>query len=79
MRSQCEVNTRHKTDCAMAFGRKDHSCPRCQELLAGSAPRGGWQGRYYAKRETDAEFTARLKAHDCKKSGCGSICVHFDW
>lgn len=30
--------TRHSNDCAMVFGRKDPSCPRCQELLAGAAP-----------------------------------------
>jgi hypothetical protein len=31
--------TKHKDDCKMTFGRKDATCPRCAELLAGAAPR----------------------------------------
>ena len=29
----------------MAFGRKDKTCPRCQELLNGAQPRLGWGAR----------------------------------
>lgn len=40
-----QQNTQHKADCRMAFGRKDPSCPRCQELLNGASPRLGWGAR----------------------------------
>lgn len=39
------TNTRHSDDCKMAFGRPDKRgcCARCNELLAGAAPRAGWR------------------------------------
>jgi hypothetical protein len=48
-------NTKHKSDCNMAFGRKDPSCPRCQELLNGATPRQGWgrKSRYTGKTNLD--------------------------
>ncbi len=82
------MSTKHKSDCNMAFGHKDKSCPRCQELLNGSAPRAGWQKSYYNSREYQLRvgegphyeaFKKELKAHDCKKHGCGPVCVAFDW
>ncbi len=60
----------------MAFGRKDSSCPRCQELIAGAKPRAGWNNR------RDAEAAARTKAiaeHDfvaCMKQNV--CCTCFD-
>lgn len=36
------TKTAHKTDCKMAFGRKDATCPRCQEMLSGAPARRGW-------------------------------------
>lgn len=47
----------HSTDCEMAFGRKDHECPRCIELLNGAAPRAGWQKDYYAKKAREEKAT----------------------
>jgi hypothetical protein len=32
------MSTKHKEDCKMVFGRKDKTCPRCQELLNGAQP-----------------------------------------
>ena len=70
------TTTKHAATCNMAFGRKDASCPRCRELLAGAAPREGWGSR--AKR--DAEQTREaIRAHDCKRSHCGPVCTAFDW
>ena len=33
--AQTAANVTHKPDCKMAFGRKDQSCGRCLDLLAG--------------------------------------------
>jgi len=72
--------TKHKPDCKMTFGRKDPSCPRCQELLNGAPPRDGWQKAYFHKKQTDYEqFRRALAAHNCQKSKCGPICTAFDW
>ena len=72
--------TKHSVGCKMAFGRKDPSCTRCQELLKGAAPRDGWQANYYSRKATrDAEFVAALKAHDCKRANCSHVCTFGDW
>jgi phage FluMu protein Com len=79
------MNTKHSNACTRVFKRYDLSCPRCQELNAGSAPRFGWQAEYYTKKRQDAE--ARTKAikqhfatggpHDL--GHCGPVCTAFDW
>ena len=66
--------TRHKDGCRMAFGKKDPTCPRCQELMAGAESRGWNTGK---AREKD--FLAALKRHDCKQSNCGPVCTFGDW
>ena len=64
----------------MAFGRKDSTCPRCQELTAGAEPRQGWQGKYFNnKKHQDAQRKKSIEKHDCKASGCGVVCTAFDW
>lgn len=64
----------------MAWGRKDKSCPRCQELLNGAKPRAGWQRDYYAtKRLADTMRKHMLAKHNCKTHGCAPICVFGDW
>lgn len=71
---------RHSNECKMNFGRKDHECPRCVEMLNGAAPRDGWQKRYFCKQKQEEE--ARLNAvrhHDCKKSNCAPVCTFGDW
>jgi hypothetical protein len=92
--STSEAPTRHT--CTpdgrpLPFGRKDKSgqCPRCNELLAGAAPRGGWQQDYFAsKKKADEDRTAAIKAHtndNCPymtKTPSGfytGVCVCFDW
>ncbi len=71
----------------MAFGRKDANCPRCIELLNGSAPRSGWQASYYGNAKQRAQYEASqlaaIKAHfapggphDLGK--CGPVCTAFD-
>lgn len=68
--------TKHSSTCKMAFGRKDPTCARCQELLAGAAPRAAWN-----KKPTILYSRAQeLQMHDCKKSHCNPICCTFgDW
>jgi hypothetical protein len=72
--------TKHKADCEMSFGRKDPTCERCRELLAGAGSRDGWQRRYFSeKKRTEENRLAAIRTHDCKVSGCGPVCVAFDW
>jgi len=76
---------KHKTDCEMAFGRKDKSCPRCQELLKGATPRKGWQTGFFTQREQEAkQRSAAIKAHFAPggkhdRGECGPVCTAFDW
>jgi hypothetical protein len=56
------------------FGRRTAGCARCDELAAGAKP-VVWNNR----KAQDAHFYNRLREHDCKKSGCGPVCVSFDW
>ena len=58
------------------FGRKVADCPRCAELSAGAAP-VRWNISY--RREQEARRIADIRNHDCKRSGCGSVCTAFDW
>jgi hypothetical protein len=69
------MGTKHKADCSMVFGRKDPTCPRCQELLAGSAPRPRFGGRCL----TMAAKPSRFEPHDCRERGCGPVCTFGDW
>lgn len=83
---------RHKDNCKMAFGRKDSTCPRCQELLNGATPRYGWGARTIisngklvtvsgarAKEIEYQQFKKALKEHSCQQSRCGTVCVAFDY
>lgn len=69
-------NTPHKSDCKMSFGRKDITCPRCQELLQGSPTRSSWHKNHF---NNQAKRLAEIRAHDCVKSNCGPVCTAFDW
>jgi hypothetical protein len=72
--------TKHNSNCRMVFGRKDPTCPRCQELLRGAPPRQGWQGAYYKRKKREEEQRSRaIREHDCKKSKCMPVCTAFDW
>jgi hypothetical protein len=72
-----ETKTQHKPDCQMAFGRKDPSCPRCQELLAGSPPR---QAPWFKRAAQQRETTLRsIRMHNCRLAGCGPVCTFGDW
>lgn len=70
------MKTKHDPSCKMAFGRKDPSCPRCQELLAGAPPRKGWN---HTKREQERRQIEAIERHDCRVSGCGVVCTFGDW
>ena len=60
----------------LVFGRKVSGCPRCDELLAGARPIE-WSSTRRARE--DAQRRAEIRAHDCKKSGCGPVCTAFDY
>lgn len=68
----------HNSKCTMAFGRpsKHADCPRCEELKAGAEPRSGWSD---AKREFERRSIEAIRAHDCKRAGCGPVCTFGDW
>ena len=70
------ANTPHRPDCRRVFSRFDADCPRCQELAAG-APRRQWHGARRAEQER--QRIADIRAHDCRKAGCGPVCTAFDW
>lgn len=64
-----------------AFGRKTPGCPRCDELLAGAAPREAHAGHLAAQRRAAAEddVARRIREHDCRTAGCGPVCTAFQW
>ena len=67
---------KHSYECTAAFGRKDTECPRCQELLAGAAPRAGWQKEYYELKALNDKIAAL--PHKCT-SHCFPVCTHNDY
>jgi hypothetical protein len=61
------------------FGRlpEPGKCQRCDALRAGAAP-VRWRGRDGEQLISDAANV--IRKHDCKRSGCSSICCTFgDW
>ena len=72
-----QTGTKHKLDCKMSFGRKDSTCPRCQELLKGSESRKSWD---YYKKSQESNLIQAIKIHNCQEHGCLSgMCVTFDY
>lgn len=69
------LNTKHKATCSMSFGRKDSTCPRCQELLNGSKPRASYHAKY--KLDQDRK-TLQIKNHVCTAT-CGTVCTAFEY
>lgn len=67
---------KHSPECRMAFGRKDPSCPRCQELLRGEPP---VEWRDTQRTRMERQSIAAIKAHDCKQANCGPVCTFGDW
>ena len=60
----------------VVFGRKVDGCPRCTELRLGMPARKGWGSAY---RDGQAQRIADIRAHDCKRSGCMSVCTFGDY
>lgn len=50
-------------------------CPRCDALHDGAEPRQGWRSR----RGDDEQRAREIRAHDCQRSGCASVCTFGDW
>ena len=75
-----QQGVKHSDDCKMVFGRKDPNCPRCQELLAGSAPRQ-WNGsrRIENDRRLCVEIREHFHSHKHLSGGCGPVCMFGEW
>lgn len=72
----------HSENCSMKFGRKDAQCPRCIELMSGSAPRARFGGRQtFAQRDAQAckEIAAHFTSHKHLSGGCGPVCTFGEW
>lgn len=67
--------TKHAPTCNMAFGRKDATCPRCQELLAGAKP-VVWAAS--ARKAAEARQITAIRSHVCGPK-CGIVCTKFEW
>ncbi len=67
--------TKHSDTCNMAFGRKDATCPRCIELIAGANP-VQWAP---SRAQIDAQRCAEIRRHDCRANRCGVVCTFGDW
>ena len=78
----------------MVFGRKDSTCPRCQELLAGAEPRQGygarqiisngkivWQSKAQQEQAKSQEIHNHYQNHEqnCDYAKRGVPCVAFDY
>jgi hypothetical protein len=67
------------------FGRKTPGCPRCDELLAGAAPREAPWAATARRNAAYAEADARARAAHFAPGGphaagaCGPVCTAFDW
>jgi len=74
------MNTKH-TCGGPKFGRKTPGCPRCDELIAGAAPRAGWGDR---KRAQESQRNREIRAHFAPggphaRGLCGPVCTAFDY
>jgi len=72
------MTTRHTCNAGHGpvFGRRTVGCARCDELAKGAAP-----VRWASARKADElrKRLAEIRAHDCKRCGCGPVCTAFDW
>lgn len=73
--SSVATQTRHAYSCAKAFNRLDKTCPRCQELAAGAAPRAGWRSH---RAEAEAQRATANARHVCD-ARCGVVCTFGQW
>lgn len=71
--------TRHSADCKMAFGRKDPNCPRCKELMSGSAPRQWAPSFAQRDRQACREIESHFASQKHRSGGCGPVCTFGEW
>ena len=71
-----EKTTKH-TCGGPKFGKLTPGCPSCDEILDGKREPVRWGGT--RAKEMEAERVRAIRAHDCRKSGCGLVCTAFDW
>lgn len=69
-----------------AWGKKTPGCPRCDELLAGAAPREApaWVGRVQRRQQDERDYDRRREEHFAPggphaTGACGPVCTAFDW
>ena len=58
------------------FGRRVRDCQRCIELAAGARP-VEWSATKRARE--NARQIAEVRAHNCKRAGCGPVCTFGQW
>ncbi len=70
----------------LPYGRKKPGCPRCDELLAGAAPRQApqWVDKYREARDSGDARAEEIRRHHAPGSphsqgACGTVCTAFDW
>jgi len=68
--------TAHAANCRRVFKQYDPKCSRCLELIHGAIARPGWGP---SRREREAKLIDEIRAHDCERSGCGTICTAFEY
>jgi hypothetical protein len=71
-----KTTTKHRAQCSRAYRNYDSACPRCQELSLGAPPRPGWQSH---RQSDESALSLAIQRHNCKTSGCLSVCTAFDW
>lgn len=74
------ATVKHSPTCTMSFGRKDPSCARCVELLAGAPPRR-WRGtdRKADEARQIRENREHFQSEKHRTGGCGPVCTFGDW
>ena len=73
------MDTKHKADCKRVWSRYDATCCRCAELIAGAAPRKGWNSRAANDARQCAEIHAHFSSEKHRSGGCGPVCTFGEW
>ena len=78
-RADSQLSTARHTCGGPVFGRKTKGCPRCDELLAGAAPKQGWGRSSHPFVRFGRYDEVPTEKHSCKESKCAPICTWGDW
>jgi hypothetical protein len=72
------VKTTKHTCGGPVFGKKTAGCPRCDELLSGSAPIV-WAWASKENKARRAQFAKFEPCPKCAAGTCGPVCTWGDW